>query len=205
MPSKEDAKVIDKNQLSSSCPTAFTYQVPFRKALIPNSKTQIQPSARPRRSHSYQLFNFLEGKRNQGFLFNINFSTTHLHLSNSSGLHIDWLRWMLAVLEVLTSLSIPGKLRGISVLQSFLNMSPGFSKPARGFESYTAAAPQLLKFVCPNTSPTPPPFLSCCKSFLSCQISPLKKKATPIGFTPDFTAGCFFSCREASHTRPLSH
>lgn len=92
LPCKEDAKVIDKNQLSSSCPT---YQIPFRKTSVPKSKTQTQPFARPHRSHSYQLPNFLEGKRNQDFLFNINFGTTCLHLLNSPGLHTDWPGWML--------------------------------------------------------------------------------------------------------------
>lgn len=37
MPYKEIAKVTNKNLLSSSLPTAFTYQVTFRKALVPNS------------------------------------------------------------------------------------------------------------------------------------------------------------------------
>lgn len=133
LPYKEDAKVIDKNQLSSSCPTAFTYQVPFRKALVPNSKTQIWPFARP---HSYQLSNFLEGKRHQDFLFNINFSTTHHHLLISLGLHTVWPGWTLAVPEVLTSFSIPGNLRGILVFQRvFLTSLHAFQNLLEGLRA----------------------------------------------------------------------
>lgn len=87
--------------------------------------------------------------------------------------------------------------RHLCAPKSFLNMSPGFSKLARG-TWLTAVAPQLLKFVCPSTCPTPPSFLSCSKSFLSCQITPLKRKPQLV-LCQTLLLGAFFSCREACH------
>ena len=123
---------------------------------------------------------FWRAKWTNLFPLTLHISATHLHLQRSSQLHTNCPGLMLAAPVLLTSLS-GGNLRDISVLrrvslacvQAFQNLPEGLSATW-----FTAVAPQLLKSVCPNTSPPPPSFLSCSKRVFS-TVNVLLSKGNP--------------------------